>query len=175
MLKFSQIPGWYMKSYSNFVLQFNISFFTKLMNSIHKRHVASVCPSMHTLYLPYYWTAFYDTWVRGGAVGWGTGTSRKVAGSIPNDVIGIFHWHNPSGRTMALGLTQPLTEMSTNISWGGKSGRCIGLTTLPTTYADVKWFYFKVKWSEVKWSEVKWSEVKWSEVKWSELRWSSCG
>ena len=26
--------------------------------------------------------------------------------------------HNPSGRTMALGLTQPLTEMSTrNISW----------------------------------------------------------
>jgi len=32
-------------------------------------------------------------------------------------VIGFFHWHNPSGRTMALGLTQPLTEMNTrNIS-----------------------------------------------------------
>jgi len=46
-------------------------------------------------------------------------TSRKVAGSIPNGVIGIFHWHNPSGRTVALGLTQPVTEMSTrNISWG---------------------------------------------------------
>jgi len=46
-------------------------------------------------------------------------TSRKVAGSIPDGVIGFFHWHNPSGRTMALGLTQPLTEMSTrNISWG---------------------------------------------------------
>ena len=30
--------------------------------------------------------------------------------------------HNPSGRTMALGLTQPLTEMSTrNISWGVKA------------------------------------------------------
>ena len=30
-----------------------------------------------------------------------------------------FSWHNPSGRTMALGSTQPLTEMSTrNISWG---------------------------------------------------------
>ena len=28
------------------------------------------------------------------------------------------HRHNPSGRTMALGLTQPLTEMSTrNIFW----------------------------------------------------------
>jgi hypothetical protein len=44
---------------------------------------------------------------------------RKVAGSIPDGVSGIFHWHNPSGRTMTLGLTQPLTEMSTrNISWG---------------------------------------------------------
>jgi len=40
------------------------------------------------------------------------------AGSIPDGVVGIFHWHNPSGRTMALGSTQPLTEMSTrNISW----------------------------------------------------------
>jgi hypothetical protein len=25
------------------------------------------------------------------------GTSRKVAGSIPDGVIGILHWHNPSG------------------------------------------------------------------------------
>jgi hypothetical protein len=42
------------------------------------------------------------------------------AGSIPDGVAGIFHWHNPSGRTMTLWLTQPLTEMSTrNISWGG--------------------------------------------------------
>jgi hypothetical protein len=32
---------------------------------------------------------------------------------------------------MALESTQPLTEMSTrNISWGGKGGRCVGLTTL---------------------------------------------
>ena len=47
-------------------------------------------------------------------------TSRKVAGSIPDSVIGIFHSHNPSGRTMALGSTQPLAEMSTrNVSWGG--------------------------------------------------------
>ena len=46
-------------------------------------------------------------------------TSRKVAGSIPDGVIRIFHWRNPSGHTMALGSTQPLTEMSTrNISWG---------------------------------------------------------
>ena len=40
-------------------------------------------------------------------------TNRKVAGSIPDGFIGIFHSHNPSDRTMALGSTQPLTEMST--------------------------------------------------------------
>jgi len=44
---------------------------------------------------------------------------RKVAGSIADDVIGIFHWNNPSDSTMALGSTQPLTEMSTrSTSWG---------------------------------------------------------
>jgi len=63
-------------------------------------------------------------------------TNRKVAGSIPDSVTGIFHSRNPSGRTMALGSTQPLTEMSTrNISWG-KGGRCVGLTTLTPSCAD---------------------------------------
>jgi hypothetical protein len=43
---------------------------------------------------------------------------------------------------MALGSTQPVTEMITrNISWGGgvggrgKGGRCVGLTTLPPSCA----------------------------------------
>jgi len=37
---------------------------------------------------------------------------------------------------MSLGLTQPLTEMSTrNVSWG-KGGRCAGLTTLIPSCAD---------------------------------------
>ena len=49
-------------------------------------------------------------------------TSQKVAGSIRDGVTGIFHWHNPSGCTMALGSTQPLMEMSTrNTSWGVKA------------------------------------------------------
>jgi len=61
------------------------------------------------------WGTRWRSWLRHCA------SSRKVAGSIPDGVIGIFHWHNPSGCTMALGLTQPLTEMSTrNISWGWK-------------------------------------------------------
>jgi len=37
---------------------------------------------------------------------------------------------------MALGSTQPLTEMSTGIiSWGGKGGWFVGLTTIPLSYA----------------------------------------
>jgi hypothetical protein len=43
-------------------------------------------------------------------------------GFIPDGVIGIFPWHNRFGRTMALGSTQPLTEMNTrNISCGVKA------------------------------------------------------
>jgi hypothetical protein len=57
------------------------------------------------------WGTRWRSWLRHCA------TNRKVAGSI-----GIFHWHNPFGRTMALGSTQHLTEMSTrNISWGVKA------------------------------------------------------
>ena len=45
--------------------------------------------------------------------------SLKVAGSFPDGVIGTFLWYNPSSRTIALGSTQSLTEMSTrNISLG---------------------------------------------------------
>ena len=40
-------------------------------------------------------------------------TNRMVAGSIPDGVIGIFQWLNPSGRTMALRSTRPLTGIST--------------------------------------------------------------
>ena len=59
------------------------------------------------------WGTRWRSWLRHCA------TSRKVGGSIPDGVIGFYHWHNPSGRTMALGSTQPLTEMSTRIvSWG---------------------------------------------------------
>jgi hypothetical protein len=50
---------------------------------------------------------------------WHCAASSKVAYSIPDGATGIFHWHNPSGRTMSPGSPQLLTEMSTrNISWG---------------------------------------------------------
>jgi len=39
-------------------------------------------------------------------------------GFIPDCVIGMFHWPNPSSRIVALGSTQSLMEMTTrNISW----------------------------------------------------------
>jgi hypothetical protein len=50
-------------------------------------------------------------------------TSRKVTGSIPDEVIRFFNWPNSSSRTMALGSTQPLTEMSTRNLPGGKGRR----------------------------------------------------
>ena len=36
--------------------------------------------------------------------------------------VNLFHWLNPPGRIMALGLIQPVTEMSArDIPWGGKA------------------------------------------------------
>jgi hypothetical protein len=60
--------------------------------------------------------------VPGSVVGWGTmlqaGRSRD---QIP-DEVDFLNWPNPSRRTMALGSTQPVTEMSTrNIP--GREGR----------------------------------------------------
>jgi len=40
-------------------------------------------------------------------------TSQKFGGSIPDGDIEIFHLLNPSGRTVTLGSTRPLTEMCT--------------------------------------------------------------
>jgi len=61
----------------------------------------------------YMWGTRWRSWLRHCVTSW------KVAGSIPDGVTGIFHWHNPSSRTMALELTQPLIEISTrNISLG---------------------------------------------------------
>jgi len=54
------------------------------------------------------------------AVGLGTALQAgRLRVRFPMLSLDFFIRHNPSGRTMALGLTQPLTEMSTRfISWG---------------------------------------------------------
>jgi len=49
-------------------------------------------------------------------------TSWKVTDPIPTGVFGIFHEHNASVCTVALGSAQSLTEMSTrSIFWGVKA------------------------------------------------------
>jgi hypothetical protein len=70
---------------------------------------------------------------RGSVVGWGTvlqaGRSR-VRFPMP---LKFFNWPNPSSRTMALGPTQPLTEMSTRNLPGGKGRPArIRLTSPPS-------------------------------------------
>jgi len=76
--------------------------------------------AQRTLILPVSLCACGDTRWRS----WWThcATSRKVAGSVPIGVLGIFHWHNLSGRTVSMHSTQPQTQMITrNIFCGVKS------------------------------------------------------
>jgi hypothetical protein len=47
-------------------------------------------------------------------------TSRNVAGSYPDEVIELLNLRNPSSCTVALGSTQPLTEMITRNLPGGQ-------------------------------------------------------
>jgi hypothetical protein len=59
-------------------------------------------------------------------------TSQKVTGSNADEDIEFFNLPNPTSRTMVLGLTQPLTKMSTRkYFWVVKSGRLVRLTTSP--------------------------------------------
>ena len=59
--------------------------------------------------------AISDSGTRGRAVRWGIALQTRRSRVRFN---GIFYWHNPFGRTVALRSTQPLTEMSTrSISW----------------------------------------------------------
>jgi len=59
------------------------------------------------------WCTLWQSWLRHCA------KNLKVAGSIPNDIIGIFHSHSPFYCTMILGSSELLTEMrNRNNSWG---------------------------------------------------------
>jgi hypothetical protein len=77
------------------------------------------------------WGTRWRIWLRHCA------TSRKVAGSIPDGVIGIF----PLNLSF-LSQFGPGVDSASNTNeyqeyfLGDKSGRCVGLTTLPPSSAD---------------------------------------
>jgi hypothetical protein len=63
---------------------------------------------------------------------------QGAAGSIPDGVIRIFQWHNPSGRTMALGVDSASNRNEYQVYFlGEKGGRCVRLTTLTQSCAVV--------------------------------------
>jgi hypothetical protein len=57
------------------------------------------------------------------------------AGSVPNEITEFFNSFNPSSRNMALGSTQPLTEMSTRHLPTGK-GRAASKDDNPTVILE---------------------------------------
>jgi hypothetical protein len=63
--------------------------------------------------LAYLWGTRQHSWLSHYA------TSRKVPGSSADELTGLYNWPHPSNRTMALGSTRPLTEMSTRNLRGG--------------------------------------------------------
>jgi hypothetical protein len=76
------------------------------------------CRALLACYLFLAWLTRERSWLRHYA------SSRKFAGSSPDEAIVLFNWRNPPSRTMALGATQTLTEMSKrNLSWGGEGGK----------------------------------------------------
>jgi hypothetical protein len=70
------------------------------------------------------------------------------AGSIPDGVTIFFIWPNPSSRTMALGSTRPLTEMSTRNLPGGKgrpARKADNLTSASTACYKDSFTFFLLK------------------------------
>ena len=62
-------------------------------------------------------------------------TNRKVAGSIPDGVIWIFHWHKIH---YGPGVDSPSNrDEYQEYFLGGKGGRCVRLATLPPSCAVV--------------------------------------
>jgi len=129
------VLAWFMISFHNLLsLHFSLQFLTFIFFK------SSTCLSHLSLGLPILYIYIYifkfnfvfvllsSTWSQWCSWLQRYATSQKVMGSIPDGVIRIFPWHNPSGRTMALGSsTQPVTEMSTrNISWGVKTASAYG-------------------------------------------------
>jgi hypothetical protein len=73
---------------------------------------------------------------RDSVVGWGTVLQAGRSPVLVPGEVNFFNLSSTSSRTMALGSTQRLTKMSTRNLYGGKSGRRVGLTTLPPSMSS---------------------------------------
>jgi hypothetical protein len=119
--------GWFISFSFNFqysLISFRSSSSCLLLLSHHP--VTYIFPSIFSLKARFERVSTQDV---GHAVAQLVKALRYKPGSRGYDsrwCTGIFHWHNPSGRTMTLGMSQPLTEMNTrNIFCGGKDGRWV--------------------------------------------------
>jgi hypothetical protein len=92
---------------------FSISFMFLTIVTVTKEYTASIL-RVSTLHFP-------RKGARGSVVDWGAmlqaGRSQV---RVPMNSLDFFNWPNPSSRTMALGSTQLLTDMST---WNFPVGR----------------------------------------------------
>jgi len=106
---------WYSHKQNSSQLLIRVSMYVK-------PRIKEISPDIFTLFRPLFLgVTRWRSWLRPCA------TSRKVAGLISVEVVEIFHCISPSGRTMALGSTQPLTEISTRvISWRVQSAGAYG-------------------------------------------------
>jgi len=110
-------------SYVSLVCLFYVLyFFVFIYLFIHTSGFALALWCYYQLYVlsPVFWVyklVYFDSspclWAHGGVV------VKELRYKLAGRGFDSRWWHNPSGHTMALGLTQPLTEVSTRcISWG---------------------------------------------------------
>ena len=113
----------------NIITHYHYQNLISFYNTLQRAHI-----NLNVLRLP----GFYLHISRPGLAQWlrRCATSRTVPGSIPGGVTGFFSDISPSDRSIALGLTQPLVNMSTRNIPGGKGDRCVRLTTSPPLRAE---------------------------------------
>jgi hypothetical protein len=117
----------------SFQQRFTAFCFTRFFSQVHYCYSLAVEElKLHTLRIE--WRQQY---LRGNVIGWDTmlQAGRSWVQVPMRSLIFFFNLPNPSTLTLALGSTQPLTEMGTrNIFLNilvGKGGRRVSLTTLP--------------------------------------------
>jgi hypothetical protein len=101
-------------------------------DTVHSRLFAtSICPLKPLLNM-------LSSVVRWGALL----QARRLRVRFPMRSMTFFNLHNSSIRTMALGLTQPVTEMSTRSFWGragAKRGLHLRLMSLTPSMSRLSW------------------------------------